>query len=378
MVPMVDPLTAIDEQPRRPWQFTLRGLFLLTFSVAIGLSFWKVAQDWFVAGLGTLACWIVFGLAAQVRDIWQTCRQPGRHRAVTSEERWGCRFEIAWRLSVCLLFAVSLVVWSFCRFPPLAIDADSLFSDFFDQDCLHVSPRGICEAVLLCSIMAAIIGSRGLAQPGMRRPWSWGVYVFRGFVAAFLFLTIMQGRLDIVCIIHIVVVGVLYALSCPCGHAPDVAMKMVEAASQPRVTVFYHIATAGAVLVLVNCILTWQFSARWRTAARPKICLGLLLAAGLAAMFLLTARIVVVEIPTMSPVMVAATPLPPPISSLGAVVLAAGLAAAVACRWSASPSHGAADARLAWRHDPSRYYHERLLVLLPLGGVALGRKRGHH
>ena len=68
--PMADALQRVRLSPLRRWQFSLRGLFIFSSSIAVGLSFWKTEQDWFVGALAVSSFWIVVGLAAQMRDIW--------------------------------------------------------------------------------------------------------------------------------------------------------------------------------------------------------------------------------------------------------------------------------------------------------------------
>jgi hypothetical protein len=214
----------------------------------------------------------------------------------------------------------------------------------------------------MCAIIASTAGSRCVSRPCWR-PWSWGVYVLRGFIASFLFLVLLENQNMVPHLVHVTIVGILSAQ--PLRYTLDATI----AAGSTRVNLFYAIASAGVISVLASCILLWQVSVHWRSARRKKACLAVLLAASLATMILLTARIAVVEIPTISPVMAAYFRVPTPLQLSGAAILTLSLAAAVARRWSEPPSAVTAPGRLAWRRDEERYYHERLLVLLPLGGI---------
>lgn len=354
-------------------QFTLHGLFLLTASAAVGLSFWKLQQDWYFGGLAAFSFWIVLGVAAQSRDIRHSLRQNGD---LASDERWGLRFAFTWRLALCCLLGLCFAVRSIMPFRPFVFDPgldNNAFALFFDQDLLHISPSGIWTSLLLCSIIAVIIGSRNIVCPAWRRPWSWAVYVFRGFVAGLLFLMILEDRQILPYLVHVTIVGMLSAMQSPCGYVPDIATEMTQAASRTRVTLYYDIATAGVLSLLVNGVLAWHLSVRWRSGGWQKACLAVLLATGLTVMLLLTAEIVFVEIPTMSPVMVANTPALPTLSWIAAALLAMGLAVAIAGRWATSPPSTIAPTRAAWRRNPWRYYHERPILLLPLGALSLAQ-----
>ena len=351
---MVEAANTTDRPPPGRWQFTLQGLFLLSFSLAVGLSIWKTEQDWYVGALAAVSFWVVFGLAAQVRDMWRAFLLDSH---ATTDEQWGWRFALAWRLAVCFLIVVSFVFRILFRFQVLAIDTR--------DDFVGVSSLEIWDAVLLTSLIAAIAGSLGLGHRRLQRPWSWAVYVFRGVTVGALFLMIMEERQILPCLVHVSVVAMLSAQSLQ--FEPDV----VFAASRIRIAQFFDITTAGAISLLVSCILVWQLSVWWRSAGRRRLYLGALLAASLTVMLLLTARIIVVEIPAISPIMAANIPLPTPSQLAAAVVLVAMLATAVARRWSELPCVGSVRTISPWRRDEWRYYHEGRVLILFLGGIAL-------
>lgn len=203
-------------------QFTLRSLFLLTFSVAIGLSFWRIERDWhanitptsfswpvpgagprdcwYTAVLAAASCWIVFGLAAQVHDIRRAFRLNSH---ATTDERWGRRFALAWRLAVCFLIVASFAFQLLFRFHVI-VENDR-------GDSLGVSSLEMWDAVLFTSIIAAIAGSFDIGRHVWRRPWSWGLYIFRGFAVAALFLLLMEGRQIVAYLVHVTIVAILAA-----------------------------------------------------------------------------------------------------------------------------------------------------------------------
>jgi hypothetical protein len=370
----------LESDNLRPWQFSLRGLFIFSFTVAVGLSFWKTQKDWSVGALAMASIWVVLGLTAQMRDL----RTFGRRwPAANTDELWGRRFAFAWRAAACLLIGVWFVVRLLVGFKIVSPgDSDIL---------IGVSVGEVWDAILLCSIIVAAGGSPDLRRPGWRRPWSWAAGVSIGFVAGFIFLGCLEGYLLVPYLIHVTVTAMSYAQ--PLCYT----MEATTAGTFDRINEFYRIATAGGVSLLASCILLWQLSAIWRKPGLRKKCLGTMLVASLIAMVLLTLRIVAVEIPTISPLLAAQIRMPPPLSLAGGVVLATALAAGVARRWSdlrvgQSPDCAASDRQdtnavavgapdvfhpadspppTTWRRNQRRYYHERCILLWPLGCLEL-------
>ena len=74
----------------------LRGLVFLTFSVALGLSFWKMEQDWYLGTLAAFSFWIVL-VGGSGRNIWRALPAA---RSYNGGRTSGPRFAIAWRLSL--------------------------------------------------------------------------------------------------------------------------------------------------------------------------------------------------------------------------------------------------------------------------------------
>jgi hypothetical protein len=101
--------------------------------------------------------------------------------------------------------------------------------------------------------------------------------------------------------------------------------------------------------------------------------LGILLGVSLTVMILLTVRIAVVEIPTISPIMAAHFRVPAPFQLATGAVLMVMLTTAVARRWSEPQWSGNATGIAVWRREEKRYYHERRSLILILGGVALAK-----
>jgi hypothetical protein len=186
-----------------------------------------------------------------------------------------------------------------------------------------------------------------------------------GVAAACVFLLILlMDRLCITTLVHITIEAVLSA-----QRAEFTAELLAGCTSAGKASLF-HFTTAGVAFAIVSCGLLWLFSRRWRPVGWQTVCLGVLLAGSLAAYFSLVARVVLVEVPRVSPVMALHIGVPAVLRLAAACVLVLILATAVALRWSRMPI-GVSDRCLSWRNNESRYYHERRSLLLILGGVAL-------
>ena len=88
--------TQLTERPRRRFQFSLRGLMVFVFGVAVGLSIASMERLGFADGvLAATGAWIVLWLVNQARDLWSTFR--GR-TDLSRRELWHDRAERAFCL----------------------------------------------------------------------------------------------------------------------------------------------------------------------------------------------------------------------------------------------------------------------------------------
>ena len=170
----------------------------------------------------------------------------------------------------------------------------------------------------------------------------------------------------ILALIHITVAGIELA------QPHKFATEALAAYDTKRFAWFFDITTAGAISVVVSCILLWLLSRLWWRGMLWRACLGILLAASLTITIALSARIALVEVPKITPAMAADISMPQPHQMMAAAVLVLLLAIACARRWS-EPRQGGSPARCwGWRRDEGRYYHERPVLLVPLALVAMG------
>lgn len=355
MADVVGELSSETHQPsRRSWQFTVRGLFVLVSSAAIGLSLWKIEQDWLLGAWGTISLWVVLGLAAQAQDLWRISRES---RAWMPEERWGLRFAIAWRLAIaCLIVAYFLVrllvMWQALRFDD-------------GRDSVWIPWRGLYDSLLLSAMIVAIGSSPRLVQRVRPRWWSRIVGLLVGIASGILSVGILLDSLLICVLVHIATVGI--ELAQPLQLSLD-ALTTYDAA---RMTRFFLVTTAGLVSLMTSYGLLRLLSVQWRRAGRRRAVLGGFLALSLSTLALLVGWIALVEFPAVSPFLAANIRIPKPHQLVGGSVLTLLLVTTVARRWSVPPADSGVNPG-SWRRDEGRYYHEYRVVAFLLAGVIVG------
>jgi len=282
---------------------------------------------------------------------------------LTSEERWGWRFAVAWRLAIACLMGVYFVVQLLIKWKVMVLDDGSNMSIWgFSAIML--------EAVLLISMIVAIASAPRFTRRGAKRSWSWAVELL-GYIASVILCAILLMDSSLVTVlVHMAIAGM--TLASPLALAPDVLATYGSA----RIAWFFDVTTAGVVSVVVSCGLLRLLSFRWWRGGRQRIYAGVLLAASLAITILLAGRIVLVEVPGISPILAANIVMPTPSQLTIAAVLTLMFVSAAARRWSEPPSNGFAIGSGFWRREEQRYYHEHRILVFLLAGVLLAQLVG--
>jgi hypothetical protein len=338
----------------RPWPLTIRGWLVLISSTVIGLSFWIIERDWYWGALAAISLCIIFGLLAQVHDLWKDFRGS---ETWTSEERWARRFTITWRLVVICLIAASFLVRLLVKWKILDLNTG--------RDYFSLSLCGIHDAVLLTAIIIAIASSPCLMKRMERRKWSWVLDLLGGVAACALCTIFAMDQALVPVLVHITISGIEMAGS------PQFSSEALAVYNPARLAWFFDITTMGVISVLSSCILLRLLSLLWWRRILWRVCLGVLLAASLTAMIVLSERIAFVEIPAISPALAAEISMPRAHLLVASAVLVLLLISAIARRWSELPTRLGGTENHSWRRDESRYYHERRILLLPLAVVLL-------
>ena len=344
----------MEEQNRWPRRLTIRDWLVLISVAVFGVSFWIIERDWYWGALAAISVCIVLGLAAQVHDLG---RGSKRSEALTSEEHWGRRFAVAWRLVVICLMVASFFVRLLVQWKVLALDPGNDTARFY--------LGGMHDAVLLVAIIAAIASSPRPARRAERRWWSWAAELLGGIAACVLCAILLMDHVLIPLLVHITVANIEMA------QPLRFSSEALAAYDPKRLARFFDVTTAGVVSVLVSCVLLRLLSLCWWRGARWRACLGVLLAASLTTTIMLSARIALVDVPDITPALAAEIHMPRPHHIVAAAVLTLLLISAAARRLSEPSPVAVATGDFAWRRDEQRYYHERRIVVLLLAGVML-------
>ena len=150
------------------------------------------------------------------------------------------------------------------------------------------------EAIPLIAMIIAIASSPRLAERAQRYWWSRIAELVVGVAAFVLCVFLLMDHFLIPVLVHITVAGIELAQPLP------FASESLAAYDTGRLARFFDITTAGAVSVLVSCILLRLFSHAWWRGARWRACCGVLFAVSLMATIALSVRIVWVEVPGIS------------------------------------------------------------------------------
>ena len=351
---MIETPAAHDRRHRWPWRLTIRDRLVLISVAVLGLSFGIIERDWYWGALAAISLCIILGLAAQVHDLWWGSQGSGTW---TSEERWGWRFAVAWRLVVICLMIAHFFVRLLVNWQVLALNPG--------RDFISPGVSEMHDAVLLIAMIVAIASSPRLAKRAKRRWWSWTAELLVGSAACVLGAILLMEHFVIPVLVHVTIAGIEMA------EPLQFSSEILAAYDAKRLTWFFNVTTAGVASVLVSCVLLRLLSLWWWRGARWRACLGILFAASLTTTIVLSVRITLVEVPSITPALAADIPMPRLHQIVAAAVLVLLLISAAARRWSESPPVAEATGDFAWRHDEQRYYHERRILVLLLAGVML-------
>jgi hypothetical protein len=336
---------------RSPRRLSVRDAFVLTASLALGTLVWGFERDWYFGALAAISLPIVVGLLMQAHDLWRSCRQS---EGLSSEERWGWRSAVAWRVAVACLMAANLVVGLLVAWRVV------IFTE--GPELYFASSRLMSNAVLLIALIIAIGSSPRLARRAERRPLSWAIELLGCAAAVVLCAIIVMDELLITVLVHITIVGIQSA------WPPSVSADVIARSDPVDTAWLFRVTTAGVVSILWNCGLVRLLSLAWWQGGRRRLYVGAALAASVASMVFLAGRIALVEIPYIAPILAANIPMPQPQQLAFGALLAILLVTTAARRWAEPSPTSRAAAGGSWHRDEGRYYHEwRLLVLLVVG-----------
>ncbi|MEN6557464.1 MAG: hypothetical protein ABFC54_04715 [Thermoguttaceae bacterium] len=332
---------------------SVRDAWVLATCVVFGVFWGIVDRGWPSGPLAAISVAVILGLVAQIGDLR---RGFAGQTALTSQERWGWRFAIVWRLVVvALMFAYFLVRWLVLW----KVLASNVARDFvpFGFAALDI-------AVLLMAILVAIGSNPCLIQTTERRRWAWLGELLVGALACVLLAVLLRDRLLIPALVHITIAGIEMA------QPLQFSSESLAACDTGRILHFFDVTTAGAASVLVSLLLVRFLAWRWPRGLGWRIVAAAALVASLVMTGMFSRKIALVEVPDMTPALASRIPTPNLHEIMAAAALALLLVGAVGRRWS-TPRDAAASKCIDWRRCEYRYYHERRLFLWPTAAIAL-------
>ncbi len=344
-----------DARPlgRRRFQFSLRGLMVFALGVALASS--AIASEgtnWSYGPLALVVICIILGLLNQVRDLWTTFH--GRPD-LSSDERWGWRFAVFWRVAVvCLWVGQYITAGLAARGILLLPEREGGFADT-GSNLRHG---------LLCLSLLIVLASVPTATQPRHRPLQ-----SRVLRAASL-------------IVGVVWCFVIWTLMTSHAHLVNVALQGMEASWPRRFAIqgldpdmtarsraFLWRSVWGIVFVPINLVLVHQLSQRWGRGLRVRLILTGLLALSLAMTAWYPIWVYSTGLHKTSPMMAEAMVMGPAHLWMSAVLLVIVFVTAATYRM-VQPQSGSVGAEEPnWRRRPRSYHHERpgVIILLVAG-----------
>jgi len=348
--------TQLTERPRRRFQFSLGGLMVLVFGVAVGFSIASMKGLGFADGiLAAAGAWIVLGLVNHARDLWSTYHV---RQDLSRDERWGWRLAVFWRVGVaCLLVGYYLVsALAALQVIDLPESEDALWTTGFDV-------RGaiflVCMLIVLCSVLPA----RPAGRRGLRARVLDLAGVALGLVVCAM---ICWERMTLQFLVAVAIQGIEMAQ--PLRFAPE-GVDLFPAARTAR---FFRECSLALPLTLINLGLTYGLATQWSRGRCPRLAWSALLVIALPISACYSIWVCTVATPRAFPIMIEAQKHVPLHVWVSALLLVLVLATVATYRLVGSAAQPSGGTDLTWRRADGRYYHERraVILLLAFGIVA--------
>jgi hypothetical protein len=343
------PLLELPTAGRQRLQFSLRGLLLLTFGVAVGLSAATLKNaSWPDGLLAAAAAWMVLGLLNQAFDLWQTFHGQAD---LPDDVRWGWRFAFLWRLCIaCLLTA--------CYLTNALLHLEAVQLPEVDDTVLYATGPNLRRALfyLLLIVVAWSVPSR--TRQRVPSLWSPLIDVLAGVAAVAWCLLLWSGMGMIHFFVHVAAQEIDNVAS---SRFAEEGLNVYSNAHWQR---FFWYALVAAICVLLAVGITRQLARQWREGMWRRWRWAILL---LPTVTVPTAFVIWLETYGLR----ATSPRFAEVQSLGplhrwyvGIALLIVFVTAATYRFTEVPQAPCEEGEWLWRKQPERYYHERPAVLL--------------
>ena len=339
---------------RWPPQFSLRGLMIFVFGVAVGLSaMTSTRADWSYAVLAAATTWIVLGLINQVHDLW---RAFGGRSDLSNDQRWGWRFAVLWRLAVAgLLIGYCVVRYLLAR---KIISLPEREHDMFDTGAR------LREALFYLSLVVVLCSVPRLRRTPRRSRWSLLLGALGGAAAACLCVVVWIERTCICFLVHVAIKGI--AMVQPLWLSREVLKVYGDARSEA----FFRLSLLAVIFLLASLALIRQLARQWPRGPRRRLIWTGLLLPSLAVTISYPIWVYTRGLERVAPRMAEALQMGPLHRWIFALPVLIVLVTAATWRIVGNPGDPVCDPKLNWRVRQRSYYHERLAVIMVLA-VAL-------
>jgi len=341
----------------RPFQFGIRGLFVLAFAVAVGFSTLGTEHArWFHVLFGAGLALTLLGLTHQVVDLCQTFY--GR-MDLSADHRWGWRFEVFWRLGVATLLVGYYAMSILLERKVLSLP-DRRGDDFFIGSALRD----------VVAVLAAVIIFAAIERPGRERPSSrrsrW--IALLGAIAGICWYGVAVANwLLIPFLVHVSIQGI------GCAEPLWLATEGFGLVSIAKMHAFFWCSLLSVGGLLVSLALIGRLARRppegsrhgWVTVGLLACSLGI---AGICVTWLCTDGI-----RSLAPMYVQVWDPGPGHIWITASLLILTFVTAATRRIVSAGDTLSRDPLTDWRRRPQAYYHERRAVLFVMatGLIAL-------
>jgi hypothetical protein len=358
-----------NASPRRRFQFSLRGLMVLMFGVAVGFSAAMGAKETdfderlysfgerLCAGLlAAVSAWVALGLINQARDLWSAFH--GRS-GLCSEERWGWRFAVLWRVGVaCLLVGYYTI--------NILLARELLALPERNDDFWHVGAR-LRDALFHISLLIALAGVPRVRQSRPRPSRFQPVINILGWLAAAYWCLFVWSNMMIVpALVHISIMGTAMA------EPLWLSRESMITYSTARLHHFLWASICAVGLLLAHLGVVRQFARQQARRLRRRWLWAGVLIPSLAIVAVYPIWLVARRLRDIAPLFAETYDPGPSHLWVAAGLLIAVFVTCASRRLMRAARNPARASELHWRRDPQRYYHEgRTIAVLVVIALAL-------
>ncbi len=354
IAPLMD---TASNTPKRWFQFSLRGLLLMTATIALGLSIGCLEKARLEDGLFAFATtWIVIGLVNQMRDLWSAFR---RTSGLSPDQQSGWWFAILSRGAL-----VVLLVGHFLLIELLATHRIALASIEDGLALWPVGHKSLRNAIFAMCLLFVFGAPEGITTrwPRWRKT---GVNILAALAVVVLAAILLLECFLIYWLVHVACCGMAL------GRAQRLDPDAVWIYSDVRAWSFLGHALLATSFVLLDLFWLRQLARCWKGGIRLRVVATGALGISLALTAIFPVWLATSGFKAVSPCFVEVFDIAPLNRWIFGMVLVVLFVTGAARRMIHAATMPACDTRWTWRRRPWAYYHEHRLVALFVAATIL-------